>query len=184
MAQAIASELSDELGRNLVVQPVIEVLEQCYERASVTAGMFNQPKGINYYKEAAQFCYWLRKLKPFMIVRVNERDAGAELSERETNVNEYVAYFFASHLIGSAHRVTIGQMLEKGQIERARSNQKARQYNMMRGLEMESRVASSLRYFVYSSGSLPMLLEAMYWLPLDEEFAYHNEEPIFDGVFS
>lgn len=143
----------------------IAVLEQCYLRAQATTAIFQCDDGINYYREAGLYCYWLRKLKPFFVRRE------AVLKVARSNINEIIAYYVAVSVIEIAHKDAFNK-LEQRSDEKLSENKECLLKNYKKAHRLEDRIINSLRYHVYSAGSIPTMLEASFGLPLDDEFAY------------
>ena len=140
------------------IQWDISGLQECYQRAAVTSELFKMEDGINYYREAGQYCYWIRKLKPFFLSGHNS-----------PLINEYISFFTAAQVIYLAQMKIFNEMEEKGRdFEKCSDEAKA---NYERVYRLENKVANSLRYYVHSSGSIPMLLEALFSISADPDFA-------------
>lgn len=172
LCSAIASAVEKSAGslfgiEQLTVVTDINTLEQCYIRSEVTAGLFNSEGGINYYREAGQYCYWIRKLKPF--TGLHDSEDSVSIGNR---LSEYIAYFVAAEVIRMSHEWALEALKSADRIEFHNENVELNELNNSASERLEPRIIGSLRYHVHSSGSLPALLESVYRLPLDEEFAY------------
>lgn len=148
------------------------VLTECYYRALNTAHIFSLPGGLNYFKEAGLLCYWLRKLKPFRILLDESMDTET-LSQLSTfPINECISLYVSIDIIRFSHHVALESIENAAEKE---INLDAINSNFARLRKMEREVVLSLRYFVFSGGSIPLILEALLRIPLDDQFAFDQE---------
>lgn len=137
----------------------IGALEECYKRAEVTADLFKMENGINYYREAGQYCYWIRKLKPFFMP-----------GNSSPLVNEYISFWVATEVINFSQDKVHADLTAINPSAAIICRQEAEQ-NYERVLRLERKIANSLRYYVHSSGSIPILLESLFTITADADFA-------------
>lgn len=138
------------------------IVETCYERACSSVPLFNTDTGINYYREAGVLAYWVAKLKPVFVWGDHE-------DENIQSVNEYIALLVAETIILSAHE----EILADPQFEDiAESCRQLQAINLRNTEAMFQRIVNALRYQVKAAGSLPTLLEALYFIPVDDYAAW------------
>jgi hypothetical protein len=147
------------IGNDNKIQWELGGIQECYRRSMVTAELFKMEHGINYYREAGQYCYWIRKLKPFFLP-----------GHSSPLVNEFISFWTAAQIIHIAQDEIHSQLFEKDQ-SAAQVCEDEAEANYDRVLRLEEKVANSLRYYVHSSGSIPILFEALFSISADAEFA-------------
>ncbi len=176
VADVINEILNSEVGLranypNAKIESQKLVLGECYRGAQSVADVFSTNGGLNYYRESGLYCYWLRKLKPFNLKDIPSNN----LTGTESLINEFIAYYYAMSMIATAQAQAFDEIRDKkleineNNIDAfLANNERLMNANYKKNEMMELRIINSFRYHPYSFGSIPMLLEAMFSLPLDE----------------
>lgn len=169
LCETRAKQLSEAISENEVEKVDIKtrrpVLNQCFVRAETASQLFMMDGGLNYFKEAGLHCYWIRKLKPFHLERKEERF-------QILPINEILSLYVGVDVVLAGQDEALKQVSsdENG------LNVKESTRNQIRLRNMEQNLVSSLRYFVFSPGSMPLLFEALLRIPLDDRFAFDLEQ--------
>lgn len=168
--KAQIKEICDVLGQGLedhnrgTLLVNERIVETCFVRAESTVALFNTDDGINYYREAGLLSYWLAKLKPLFVF--------GEHTDNETQlVNEHTALIFAWNTIDVAHEEVFENPDFASLVDPCRELQAINYRNVE---AMSERIANSLRYQVKAAGALPTLLEALFFLPVDDFAAWDS----------
>ena len=139
------------LGKVLDVKIDVDSVNatECYARAVITRELY-QLKKLNHFKSAGNFCYWIRKLKPFSITDLEDSK-----KIRTSILNEYLAVLIALNMIQADQEEIInrkhGHLKDVALDEIDKIN--LRVHTCMKDL------INSMRYHVHSSGSTVTLFE-------------------------
>lgn len=164
-----ANEVAEALEHD--VEICLPTLSESYARSSNAAKVFSLPNGLNYFKESGVICYWLTKLKPFSISYDEIKSGDFEDSLRKFPLNECISLRIATKLVKWSQSAAL--RLEDDSRVRA-DNILVQDANFEKLRKMDKDLVNSLRYFIFSSGSMPLILEAIFRLPIDDKAAFHE----------
>ncbi|MEO0680806.1 MAG: hypothetical protein AAF192_10355 [Pseudomonadota bacterium] len=168
----VSAHCAEGCGRRLEakIDISLSILSEVHVRASGAHQIFPLPNGLNYYKEAGVVCYWITKLKPFRIIVPEECNSILEDKLNRFPINECIALHVATKLIRDCHEHALNLLHSASEVK---ENTAVMIANHEKLKKMDKDIVNSLRYFIFSSGSMPLILEAILRVPLDDDAAFH-----------